>query len=201
LGTRDRNQVRSSARPTCLSGRGVPNGWQSEEAAWAVGFVPCALSTGCAEHAAANANGMASGSMWARDQRAGERSGLSRWSDWTTMRLGMTQADGYARARDGSRRRELVVVAALARRGWQDARMCRGVERQRAPAARRGGARRWPRRGMHAGASGDRCTACCQAPRQRRGRQDGLRAGAQARRWAALQQAMGRGMAAVEKWR
>jgi hypothetical protein len=41
----------------------VPSGWQSEEAAWAVGFVPCALSIGCAEHAVAKANGMAGDSM------------------------------------------------------------------------------------------------------------------------------------------
>jgi hypothetical protein len=57
------------------------------------------------------------------------------------LRLGATQADVYARARDGSRRRGLVVVAALARRGWQDARVRGGAERHRAPAARRGGRR------------------------------------------------------------
>jgi hypothetical protein len=69
---------------------------------------------GCAEHAAAKANGMAGSSMRARDQCAIEHSGLSRRNDWTTMWLGATQADGYARARDGCRRRGLVVVTALA---------------------------------------------------------------------------------------
>jgi hypothetical protein len=81
-----------------LSRRDVLSGWQSEEAAWVVGFVPCALSTGCVEHVVAKANGMAGGSMRARYQRTGERIGLSRWSDWMTRRLGVTQADGYARA-------------------------------------------------------------------------------------------------------
>jgi hypothetical protein len=49
---------------------------------------------------------------------------------------------GWIRARDGRRRRGLVVVAALARRSSQDARVSGGAERHRAPTAWSGGGRR-----------------------------------------------------------